>query len=168
LSSSKKKKSKDEILKIIDQPLRLEFLTSLAILAKLPNIQIKPNFVCDDEGLPISFASGNKADIECLEGSKNILVDVTLLTGTQQHIRESFSISRHLKDFLQKDSDSFTLFISPKVFVDTCKYASWIKYEENIEIKILDIDLFVSQLDKYNSLYEVSYTESSCMGLVKK
>ncbi|MDR0820441.1 MAG: hypothetical protein LBN19_02825 [Endomicrobium sp.] len=36
-----KKASKDEILKVIEQPLRLEFLISLAILKKLKNVTVK-------------------------------------------------------------------------------------------------------------------------------
>ena len=59
---------------------------------KLPNVVVKPNFVSDDEGLPTSFRSGGSPDIECLEDKDTILVEVTLLTGTQQHIRESFSM----------------------------------------------------------------------------
>ena len=162
LNLSYKKSSKDEILKIIEQPLRLEFLTSLALLKKLTNISVKPNLICDDEGLPISFASGNKPDIECLENDRNILVEVTLLTGSQQHIRESYSITRHLQDFLQKNTNSFTLFISPKVFKDTCSHAEFMKYKDNIDIKILDIDLFIAQLEIYKNLYDISYSKTSC------
>ena len=62
LNLAQKKSSDDDILKIIAQPLRLEFLTSLAILKKLPNVVVKPNFVSDDEGLPTSFASGGNPD----------------------------------------------------------------------------------------------------------
>ena len=52
LNLAQKNPSKDEILKVIEQPLRLEFLTSLAILKRLPNVAVKPNFISDDEGLP--------------------------------------------------------------------------------------------------------------------
>jgi hypothetical protein len=119
LNLVQKKSSEDAILKIIDQPLRLEFLTSLAILKKLPNVIVKPNFVSDDEGLPTSFASGGNPDIECLENSETVLVEVTLLTGTQQHIRESFSVQRHLEEYMKKDIKSYSVFISPKSFIDT-------------------------------------------------
>ena len=111
LNLAHKKSSEDDILKIIDQPLRLEFLTSLAILKKLPNITVKPNFVSDDEGLPTSFASGGNPDIECLEDKDTVLVEVTLLTGTQQHIRESFSVLGILRNIL-KMALSHTLCLS--------------------------------------------------------
>ncbi|GHT06284.1 hypothetical protein AGMMS5026_01700 [Endomicrobiia bacterium] len=75
-----KKASKDEILKIVEQLLRLEFLISLAILKKLKNVTVKPNFVSDDEGLPTSFASGGKPDIEYFENDDTVLVEVTITT----------------------------------------------------------------------------------------
>lgn len=104
---SKKSSSKNEVLKIIENALRLEFLTSLAILKKLPFVEVKPNFISDDEGLPVSFASGGNPDIECKENTNTILVEVTLLTGTQQHIRESFSIQRHLEEYMKKGVRTF-------------------------------------------------------------
>jgi hypothetical protein len=159
---SKKSSSKNEVLKIIENALRLEFLTSLAILKKLPFVEVKPNFISDDEGLPVSFASGGNPDIECKENTNTILVEVTLLTGTQQHIRESFSIQRHLEEYMKKGVKTFTIFISPKAFVDTCRYARFIK-EDGFNVRILDIDLFVKQLDIYKTLFDVAHQASSCV-----
>lgn len=156
------KSSKDEILKIIDRPLRLEFLTSLAVMSKLPNVEVKPNFISDDEGLPTSFASGGNPDIECLENSQTILIEVTLLTGTQQHIRESFSVQRHLEDFVKKGVNAFSLFVSPKTYIDTCRNADYIKYQYKLEVRILDIELFLTQLENYPTLKQVAYEASSC------
>ncbi len=144
-------------MRVIENPLRLEFLTSLAIIKKLPKVSVKPNFISDDEGLPTSFASGGNPDIECEEENKTILVEVTLLTGTQQHIRESYSIQRHLIEYTDKKLDAFTLFLSPKAFKDTCEHAKFIKYKDNLEVRILDIDIFVSQLEKEETLERASY-----------
>lgn len=155
LNLAQKNPSKDEILKVIEQPLRLEFLTSLAILKRLPNVSVKPNFISDDEGLPTSFASGGKPDIECLENKDTILVEVTLLTGTQQHIRESFSIRRHLEDYIVKGIKAYSVFISPQAFIDTRRYAEFIK-TDGIEVRILDIDKFVYNLEKETTLNEVT------------
>ena len=157
------KSSKDEILKIIDRPLRLEFLTSLAVMSKLPNVAVKPNFISDDEGLPTSFASGGNPDIECIENSQTILIEVTLLTGTQQHIRESFSVQRHLEDFVKKGINAFSLFVSPKTFIDTCRNAKFIKYQYKLEVRILDIELFLTQLENYTTLKQVATEASSCI-----
>jgi len=146
LNLAQKKSSDDDILKIIEQPLRLEFLTSLAILKKLPNVIVKPNFISDDEGLPTSFASGGKPDIECLEKQGTVLVEVTLLTGTQQHIRESFSVHRHLEGYVKKGVKSYSVFISPKSFIDTERYFNFIK-KDGLEVRISDIEEFINGLE---------------------
>jgi len=68
LNLAQKKSSEDDILRVIEQPLRLEFLTSLAILKKLPNVVVKPNFVSDDLSvitfffLPIKKSAFQRAD----------------------------------------------------------------------------------------------------------
>lgn len=155
LNLAHKKSSSDDILKVIEQPLRLEFLTSLAILKKLPNVIVKPNFVSDDEGLPTSFASGGSPDIECLENRDTVLVEVTLLTGTQQHIRESFSIHRHLDEYVKKGTKSYSVFISPKSFIDTERYFDFIK-KDGLEVRISDIDKFVNSLEMKTTLNEVT------------
>ena len=155
LNLAQKKSSKDEILKVIDQPLRLEFLTSLTILKKLPKVIVNPNFISDDEGLPTSFASGGKPDIECLENKDTVLVEVTLLTGTQQHIRESFSIHRHLEEYISKGIKAYSVFISPKAFIDTCRYAEFIK-KDGIEVRILDINKFLYNLEEKTTLNEAT------------
>ncbi|MFH1859021.1 MAG: AlwI family type II restriction endonuclease [Patescibacteria group bacterium] len=155
LNLAQKRSSSDDILKVIEQPLRLEFLTSLAILKKLPNVIVKPNFVSDDEGLPTSFASGGSPDIECSEDKDTVLVEVTLLTGTQQHIRESFSIHRHLEEYIKRGVKSYSVFISPKSFIDTERYFSFIK-KDGLEVRISDIDKFVSNLESKATLNEVT------------
>ncbi|MEK6646536.1 MAG: AlwI family type II restriction endonuclease [Candidatus Firestonebacteria bacterium] len=155
LNLAQKKSSGDDILKIIEQPLRLEFLTSLAILKKLPSVIVKPNFISDDEGLPTSFASGGNPDIECLENKDTVLVEVTLLTGTQQHIRESFSVQRHLEEYIKKGIKVYSVFISPKAFIDTCRYAKFIK-EDGFEMRIIDIDNFICKIEEKKTLNEVT------------
>jgi len=155
LNLAQKKSSNDDILKIIEQPLRLEFLTSLAILKKLPNVIVKPNFISDDEGLPTSFASGGNPDIECLEDKDTVLVEVTLLTGTQQHIRESFSVHRHLEEYIKNGTKSYAVFISPKSFIDTERYFDFIK-KDGLEVRISDIDKFVSGLEEKITLNQAT------------
>jgi hypothetical protein len=160
LNLAKNKSSKDSILKFIDGPLRLEFLTALAIQCKLPKVIIKPNFLTDDEGLPTSFAPGGNPDIECYEFNDTALVEVTLLTGTQQHIRESFSIHRHLEEFVMNHENTYSIFISPKAFIDTLRYAEFIKFNNNLDVKILNIDIFINQLECQKTLRNVAFTFS--------
>jgi AlwI restriction endonuclease len=162
LNLATNRSSRDDILKVIEKPLRLEFLTALAIINKLPNVQVKPNFTSDDEGLPVSFAAGGNPDIECVENTNTILVEVTLLTGTQQHIRESQSVRRHLENYTTKGVKAFAIFISPKAFIDTCRNAEFIEYRYGLVIRILDITLFVEQLENNQTLEGVAFTASSC------
>lgn len=143
---AQKKRSNDVILKVIEQPLRLEFLTALALLKQSPSITVTPNFISDDEGLPTSCAPGGKPDIECLQADAYLLVEVTLLTGTQQHLRESFSTHRHLEEYLNRGLKATTRFISPQTFVDTQRYFNFIK-PDGLEIQAESIAEFVKQLD---------------------
>jgi hypothetical protein len=160
LNLANKKISKDEILKIIEQPLRLEFLTTLSILKKIPNAFVSPNFISDDEGLPVSFAAGGGADIECEENDQKVLIEVTLLTGTQQHIRESYSIQRHLEDVMKKNKKAYTIFISPKSFIDTVRHAVFIK-TDGFDVRVLDIKQLVNNLESYNTLNDISINISN-------
>ncbi|MDR3256998.1 MAG: AlwI family type II restriction endonuclease [Endomicrobium sp.] len=159
LNLANKKTSKDEILNIIEQPLRLEFLISIALLKKLKNINVNPNFISDDEGLPTSFASGGNPDIECLEDEDTILVEVTLLTGTQQHIRESFSVHRHLEAFINKGINAYSVFISPQIFIDTKRYFNFIK-NDGFEIRTSEITTFVNALEKYQTLNDATFNRN--------
>lgn len=145
--------SKDEILRLIPAPMRLEFLTSLAIVIKYPEVIVKPNYISDDEGLPSSHAIGGKPDIECEELRKYILVEVTMLTGTQQNIREMPSISRHLKDRIDLKQDAISLFIAPIIFDDSLRFSKFIKHDEGLKIYPFSIKEFLSHIEKNNLLY---------------
>jgi len=46
---AQKKLSKDDLLKYLANPVRLEFLTSLAVKSRFPNVKVIPNYPCDDE-----------------------------------------------------------------------------------------------------------------------
>lgn len=54
--------SKNPVLKIIDKPTRLEFLTSIALTQHFPGLRVQPHYHVDDEGLPTFTASGGTAD----------------------------------------------------------------------------------------------------------
>ena len=80
-------------------------------------------------------------------------MEVTLLTGTQQHIRESFSIHRHLEEYVKNGIKSYSVFISPKSFIDTERYFSFIK-KDGLEVRISNIHKFVSRLEEKATLSE--------------
>ena len=47
--------SRNPVLRIIDKPTRLEFLTSIALKQHFVGLTVQPNYHVDDEGLPQSL-----------------------------------------------------------------------------------------------------------------
>ncbi len=105
----------DELLKFIDAPVRLEFLSAIALLKYFDNIDVCPNYPVDDEGLPTSTARGGKADIVCFQGNDTALVEVTLMTGAaNQTEHEMTSIEDHLINAAKNTTKyAFAIFVAP-------------------------------------------------------
>ncbi|MDR1347424.1 MAG: AlwI family type II restriction endonuclease [Prevotellaceae bacterium] len=156
--ATRSKASKDEVLKFLPHPVRLEFLTALAIKSKMPEIRVIPNYPCDDEGLPTSTAggAGDQGDIECFEHSNGILVEVTMAEGTTQTKMEVWAISRHLEAFQTKYTpNSQCIFIAPTIFRDSERQIAYVKHTDNLTIRPYKIDDFVSYLETSNKLYSI-------------
>ncbi|MDR1553422.1 MAG: AlwI family type II restriction endonuclease [Prevotellaceae bacterium] len=154
--ATRNKTSKDEILKFLPNPVRLEFLTALAIKSRLPDVRVIPNYPCDDEGLPTSTAGGigDQGDIECFEKSNGILVEVTMAEGRVQTTMEVWPISRHLEEFQNKyERKSQCIFIAPSIFKDSERQIKWVKAEEKLTIRPYKMDDFISYLEAGNGLY---------------
>lgn len=149
---AKDRKSKDAILKIINAPTRLEFLISIALQKTFNNIHVKPNYTVDDEGLPRRHATGGQPDIECYDEKYNSLFEVTLLTGTQQNIREMPSICRHLREKIIKNTNSFSVFIAPTLHNDSIEYTQFIKFKDNLDIIPLSINEFIKTAENNSNL----------------
>lgn len=150
---SGKKTSKDNILKYLTNPTRLEFLTSLAIKSKLPNVIVIPNYPCDDEGIPTSTAGGGKGDIECIENNNGILVEVTMAEGRTQTIMEVWPITRHLEEFKTNFNDAICYFIAPSIFIDSIRQIKFVKTEDKLRIEPYTINLFIEHLENTNRLF---------------
>jgi hypothetical protein len=154
--ATRSKTSKDGVLKFLPNPVRLEFLTTLAIKSRLPNVRVIPNYPCDDEGLPTSTAGGvsDQGDIECFERTNGILIEVTMAEGRAQTTMEVWPISRHLEAFKNKyDRNSQCIFIAPTIFKDSERQIKWVKSDENLTIRPYKIDDFISYLETSNHLY---------------
>ncbi len=149
------KTSKDDVLKFISAPSRLEFLTALAIKLQMPNIHVLPNYSCDDTGLPTSTAGGNKGDIECYEDRNGVLVEVTMATGRTQTMMEVWPIERHLTDF-QKNQTSQCVFVAPSIYSDSRRQIEFVSYSSNGEkqIRPYSIDEFIGYLELNDYLYQ--------------
>ena len=155
-----KKKSTDNVLKLLAAPTRLEFLTALAIRCRMPEVRVVPNYSCDDEGLPTSTAGGNKGDIECYEQQNGVLVEVTMASGRTQTMMEVWPIERHLTDF-QKHQKSQCIFVAPSIYSDSERQIQFITFNSKGEKKIrpYDIEHLLAYLESSPSLFE--YTIAS-------
>lgn len=138
--------SHNNIFKYINEPLRLEFLTALALQKKFASIIVKPNYVADDEGMPTSYAPGGSPDIQCLDEKGNVLFEVTLMRGRQQVSNEMIPIERHLSETKVSDANAFSVFLAPNIHPDTVRYAQFAKFNNNIDIVPLEIAEFANSL----------------------
>ena len=144
-----KKESSDEVLKFINAPTRLEFLTSISLVQQIEDLDVKPNYSVDDEGLPTFTAGGGIADIEWYDSKYNSLFEVTLMCGRQDQVHnEIIPISRHLSEQKQKNDRSFSVFVAPIIHPDTKKSVAWIKFNENLDIIPLNINEFIENIKR--------------------
>lgn len=152
----KNKASKDEFLKLIDSPTRLEFLTSIALMKKYPKYQIKANYAIDDEGNPTFTAKGGVADIEVYDMEMDSLVEVTLMKNRQQASNEIPAITRHLNEQRQKSNSKhvFSIFVAPSIHEDTIYMCEFTKYRDKLDIVPYTIVDFIKKMESSKSLLE--------------
>lgn len=106
------------------EPAEFEHIISETLKILNDEINIKANCIFDDEGNPIGFAPGNKADIEGFYQTFNSIFEATLDVSRHQVYRESIPVMRHLRDFENNNPDkpSYCVFIAPRVHEDTINY----------------------------------------------
>lgn len=147
--------TKNEILKYIDEPTRLEFLISMAIKKCFSNIVVKPNYLIDDEGLPRRHAGGGVPDIICYDNNDYSLFEVTLLTGSQQCVRELPSIGDHLREIRKNNKDAFSVFIAPTIHHRSYEYANFLNFQDGLLIILSTIIQFTNTIEKGIKLSEI-------------
>jgi hypothetical protein len=144
--ANSKHNSKDEILSHMYEPLRLEFLVSLALFERFNSIKVEPNYIADDEGLPINFAPGGKPDIVCYENNDMALVEVTLLNGIQQYINEAHSVEKHLLEYAQKYKNNnnriYSIFIAPSINGRMLAFSRFLESQHDT-LRVLEIKVFI-------------------------
>lgn len=150
-----KKESKDPVFRIISAPARLEFLTSIALVQNFDNLDVNPNYIIDDEGLPTCTATGGMADIVCRDRINVGLVEVTLMCGRQQVNNELLPISRHLADAKKEKENTVSIFVAPRIHDDVRRYISFIKFDEGLNIKAYGINEFLDVVNNYLTMDEL-------------
>lgn len=154
---SKRQGSSDDVLRLLDAPLRLEFLSALAIKKRMPTVLVVPHYSADDTGFPSGTAVGNRGDIECFENEHGVLVEVTMLTGSKQTSSEMGPITRHLEAF-QRKLESQCLFVAPAIFEDSILFVDFLKVKKGKIIRPYSIDGFLGYLDHATTLYDKALT----------
>ncbi|MEW6170895.1 MAG: AlwI family type II restriction endonuclease [Candidatus Omnitrophota bacterium] len=142
------------------EPVEFEYMISQCLKIINDELEIKPNCILDDEGSPIGFAPGNKADIEGYYESFNSIFEVTLDVSRHQVYRESVPVMRHLKDFESTNTSkpAFCVFVAPRVHNDTVNYF-WYSLKYGFEgrkqsIVALDLAHFVEILEFFINTIE--------------
>lgn len=153
----KKKESSHEILRYINAPTRLEFLTSIALVQNFKGLDVHPNYAVDDEGLPTFTASGGYADIECYDSDYDSYFEVTLMCGRSDQINnEILPISRHLKEAKEKRrEESFSVFVAPFIHPDTIEAAEWQNMKYGVDIIPYNISEFISAINTYDKVSQM-------------
>ncbi|NMB96616.1 MAG: AlwI family type II restriction endonuclease, partial [Clostridiaceae bacterium] len=142
-------------------PLKLEWYTTLTLMALDDAIEISPNYSIGDDNIPIFTAPANIPDIECYYNGFNLVCEVTLLKGRDQWYNEGQPVMRHLRDFEERldSGDNYCLFIAPIIHRDTLN-TFWMSIKMGYEGKKqriipLTIEQYIRVLeivlDKYKS-----------------
>ncbi|WP_312701874.1 AlwI family type II restriction endonuclease [Sedimentibacter sp.] len=147
--------SRDGVLRYIPETTRLEFLTSIALIQNFEGLDVRPNYIIDDEGLPTSTALGGMADIVCYDVEYDSLVEVSLMNGRQQVNNEMLPITRHVKDAKENNENTFAVFVAPSIHDDVRRYTRWIKADEEIDIIAYDIETFIATLNEKEKLQDL-------------
>jgi len=142
------------------EPVEFEHMISQCLKIINDEVEIKPNCILDDEGNPIGFAPGNKADIEGYYESFNSIFEATLDVSRHQVYRESVPVMRHLRDFEGENTGkpAFCVFVAPRVHNDTVNYF-WYSVKYGFEgrkqsIVALDLAHFMDILEFFINAIE--------------
>ena len=103
----------------IQAPVKFEFLLTLYIYSYFGDRFIyKPNYICDDAGIPFSHAPGNMGDIEVYNEELYWLIEATLIRAkTQQINNETVNLFRHINE--NESKDKYLTLVAPYIHDDT-------------------------------------------------
>ena len=103
----------------IQAPVKYELLLTLLLYCCYGNtFEYKPNFKCDDAGVPYSHAPGNIGDIEIMNQSVYWLVEATLIKNKQQQMNnETVNLFRHI--WGNKNCETYVALVAPYIHDDT-------------------------------------------------
>lgn len=113
-----------------DPPLYLEWNVWRSFVMMNYAREVIGNFRIDLDGVPLSTAGGNVADIEIQYDGFKVLVEVTMSTGQKQYEMENESVARHYGRVQNATEEPvYCIFIAPKINEATLAYF----YDKNIK-----------------------------------
>lgn len=151
--------SKDELFKIIDKPLRLEFLVAIFLTQNFNTINVIPNYKADDEGIPIFTASGGKSDIIAFDNTSESYIEVSLIKNRSQCVLEMIPTERHLESYILSSNNNkikFSVFVAPAIHQDSIRYAEFSKYTKQLDIICYSIKDFINQVEISPTLLDLN------------
>ena len=103
----------------IQDPVKFEFLLTLFVYTYFGDtFEYKPNYICDEAGIPYSHAPGNIGDIEIFNKDRYWLIEATLIRSKNQQVNnETVNLFRHI-DNTMKGQKYLTL-VAPFIHEDT-------------------------------------------------
>ena len=103
----------------IQDPVKFEFLLTLFVYSYYGDaFEYKPNYICDEAGIPYSHAPGNIGDIEIFNKDRYWLIEATLIRSKNQQVNnETVNLFRHI-DNAMKGQKYLTL-VAPYIHEDT-------------------------------------------------
>lgn len=103
----------------IQAPVKFEFLLTLYAYMYFGNDFIyKPNFICDEAGIPYSHAPGNIGDIEIYNRDMYWLIEATLIRSKMQQVNnETVNLFRHVDT--TKVGNKYLTLVAPYIHDDT-------------------------------------------------
>lgn len=112
------KKGKDTFW-FIQDPVKFEFLLTLFVYTYYGDtFEYKPNFICDEAGIPYSHAPGNIGDIEIFNKDKYWLIEATLIRSKNQQVNnETVNLFRHIDNTM--NGQKYLTLVAPYIHEDT-------------------------------------------------
>ena len=103
----------------IQNPVKFEFLLTLYAYTYLGDAFVyKPNYICDEAGIPYSHAPGNVGDIEIFNNDRYWLVEATLIRSKNQQVNnETVNLFRHID--ASRSGNKYLTLVAPYVHDDT-------------------------------------------------
>lgn len=158
----------------MQEPLKFEFLLSLYLYTCLGDeYEYKPNYICDDAGIPYSHAPGNIGDIEVFNKDFYWLIEATLIKGKNQQINnETINLFRHIND--ERPCTKYLSLIAPFIHEDTdllikvATVVSMLEQQSLIFSKPYNTDDYITQMSARNCINDMQNNTMEFVGQLGK